>query len=515
MTDTQQPPPDTEQEQPIISPPDVEEEQPASVSSHPIPVLSPPADREEKKTDNRFTVLLIGVALTVLLGIAAIMVWVLPIADRQQSVSPGPPENLQETGIPPDEGDRTDQMIRQAEMILGDWLKIQAMAEAENVSAWGADSYQAILNTAAAGDRLLLDNKLTEAERTFRQAIEDLQELLASKKDRLASALAKGEAALAALDSRTAAQAFDLALAIDRANKQALQGAERSRNLDRVVFLYHSGLELEKKFDLEGAKKLLQQAVAIDEEFIPARVALSRIENRMQELSFQEAMSRTLKSLEKNDLTAARQTLREASRLRPSDTSVMDAGLRLAAMEKAQKLARLQDKAAKLATEERWAEVVLVYDEALAIDPQFGFAGQGRKQAKQRYELDQAVQAILARPDRLQESGVLTEAEQVLATAESIDNPGPRLQKQRELLAQLIRTASTPAEVILRSDNATRVVIYRVGRFGQFQEKRVSLRPGTYTVVGTRPGFRDVRKTLKVQAADKPTIFEIRCEEPI
>jgi len=513
MTDTQQPRPDTEQKQPVLSPPDDEEGQP--VLSHSKPVLSPPADREEKKPDNRFTVLVIGVALTVLLGIAAIMVWVLPFTDRQQSVTPGLPENLQETSIPPDEGHSSDQISQPAEMILGDWLKIQAMAEAENVSAWGADSYQTILNKAAAGDRLLLDNKLTEAGLTFRQAIEDLQALLASKNDRLTSALAKGEAALAALDSRTAAQAFDLALAIDRANKQALQGAERSRNLDRVVFLYHSGLELEKKFDLVSAKKLLQQAVAIDEEFIPARAALSRIENRMQELSFQEAMSRTLKSLEKNDLTAARQTLHEASRLRPSDTSVMDAGLRLAAMEKAQKLARLRDKAAKLATEERWAEVVLVYDEVLAIDPQFGFAGQGRKQAKQRYELDQAVQAIFARPDRLQESGVLTEAEQVLATAESIDNPGPRLQKQRELLAQLIRTASTPAEVILRSDNATSVVIYRFGRFGQFQEKRVSLRPGTYTVVGTRPGFRDVRKTLKVQAADKPTIFEIRCEEPI
>lgn len=507
MTDTQQPSPDTKQEHPVLCPPEGEEEK---------PVLSPPQGHEEKKPDNRFTLLIIGVSLTVLLGVAAIMVWVLPFSSRQQSIAPEQPKHIEETSSDPSGGGQTDHLNREAEKILSEWLKIQAMAEADNVAAWGGESYQAILNKAAEGDDLLLDNKQTAAEQTFRQAINMLQELLASKNERLAAALANGEEALAASDSRTATRAFDLALALDSNNEQALRGAERSRNLDQVLFLYHSGLELEEKFDLQGAKKLLQQALELDEEFIPLREALSHIESRLQESTFQEAMSRTLKYIEIKDLPAARQTLREAARLRPSDSSVMDVGLRLTAMEKAQTLAGLQDMAEKLAAEERWAEVVRTYDDILAIDPQFGFAAEGRKQARQRDELDQAAQAILARPDRLQERSVLAEAEEVLATAESIDNPGHRLQKQRKQLALLIRTASTPAEVILLSDNATSVVIYRVGRFGRFQEKRVPLRPGTYTVVGTRPGFRDVRKTLKVQAAaDNPTILEIRCEEPI
>ena len=72
-----------------------------------------------------------------------------------------------------------------------------------------------------------------------------------------------------------------------------------------------------------------------------------------------------------------------------------------------------------------------------------------------------------------------------------------------------------PSEVILRSDNETSVVIYRVGQFGHFLEKRVSLLPGSYIVMGSRPGFRDVRKALKVQAGISPVIIDIRCEEPI
>ena len=102
-----------------------------------------------------------------------------------------------------------------------------------------------------------------------------------------------------------------------------------------------------------------------------------------------------------------------------------------------------------------------------------------------------------------------------LARLQSIEDPGPRLQTQINELSKLIRTASKPAEVILRSDNETSVVIYRVGRFGQFLQKKVSLLPGSYILVGSRPGFRDVRKTLKVQAGNNPITIDIRCEEPI
>ena len=102
-----------------------------------------------------------------------------------------------------------------------------------------------------------------------------------------------------------------------------------------------------------------------------------------------------------------------------------------------------------------------------------------------------------------------------LARLKSIEYPGPRLTKQITDLSRLIRAASTPVEVILRSDNETSVVIYRVGKFGQFLDKKVSLLPGVYTVVGSRPGFRDVRRDVKVQGGSSQIVIDIRCEEPL
>jgi len=58
------------------------------------------------------------------------------------------------------------------------------------------------------------------------------------------------------------------------------------------------------------------------------------------------------------------------------------------------------------------------------------------------------------------------------------------------------------------------VVIYQVGRLGRFSVRTLELRPGTYTVVGSREGFRDVRKVFTLQPGSKVEIL-VRCEERI
>ena len=494
MTDTMHPPSDPDRQRPTLTPPEVD---------------------KVRKKDNRLTMLLIMVALLVLLVMAAVVIWLLPHSGTQKNTAAGLSTSPPITSINEPAPDKTEQAGIKAEQLLGEWLRLQARAEAEDIAVWGADKYPAILAEAAEGDQKYQENQYTESQAAYQNSIRGLNDLLASKEERLSSALENGEQALAEHAGSAAAENFDMALSIDPYNEQARHGLDRARNLEQVLALYQEGLEFERQDRLTAARQVLQEAIVIDSQFNPGREALVRVENRIQKLAFQKAMSRTLEALNKNDTRQARKSLAEAARLRPADASVRDAGQRLAAMEKAQQLAQLQDKAERLAAEERWAETLQVYDEALAIDAHFSFAETGRKMARQRFELDRKVQEIVSRPDRLQESGPMQEAEMTLARLQSIENPGSRIQSQINELSRLIRTASKPAEVILRSDNETSVVIYRVGRYGQFLEKRVSLLPGSYTVVGSRPGFRDVRKTLKVQAGNSPITVDIRCEEPI
>ena len=130
-------------------------------------------------------------------------------------------------------------------------------------------------------------------------------------------------------------------------------------------------------------------------------------------------------------------------------------------------------------------------------------------------ELDKALRFHIEHPDRLSEDKVLEEARQILADGREVRPPTPLLQDQLSRLERQIEIATTPVPVVLLSDNLTEVVVYRVGRLGRFDRKPLELRPGTYTVVGTRAGFRDVRHKLRVAAGESETSLTIRCEEEI
>jgi hypothetical protein len=57
--------------------------------------------------------------------------------------------------------------------------------------------------------------------------------------------------------------------------------------------------------------------------------------------------------------------------------------------------------------------------------------------------------------------------------------------------------------------------VLRVGSLGRFREKALELRPGSYVVVGTRRGYRDVRRTLVVPPGRSPDPLTIHCDEAL
>ena len=69
--------------------------------------------------------------------------------------------------------------------------------------------------------------------------------------------------------------------------------------------------------------------------------------------------------------------------------------------------------------------------------------------------------------------------------------------------------------MVLESDATTDVVVYRVGLLGAFTRRELNLKPGAYTVIGTRNGYRDVRLRLFVIPGTPPDPLVVRCTEPL
>jgi peptidoglycan hydrolase-like protein with peptidoglycan-binding domain len=185
------------------------------------------------------------------------------------------------------------------------------------------------------------------------------------------------------------------------------------------------------------------------------------------------------------------------------------ASLQLSALE------RIRGEATRHEEDERWKQALESYERALRIDENTSFAIRGKTRAVNFVKLNQQVEYYLANPDRLQSPDPMAHAREVLMVANAISEVGAKLRDKRDRLQKLIDGFDTPRSVIFRSDEKTDITIYQVSRLGQFGERRMTLRPGVYTAVGSRAGYRDVRIRFRVPPSDEETTIVIRCEEKI
>jgi hypothetical protein len=234
-----------------------------------------------------------------------------------------------------------------------------------------------------------------------------------------------------------------------------------------------------------------------------------------EEQAYAAAMTNALDALDAGRWDEARAALEEASRLRADAPEIADARTRLEAGERRQTIATKIEQAGDFEKGERWREAERVYGEVLEMAPANAPAIEGRDRAAGRAELDEALAYHASHPDRLVSDSVFEEAQELLETARGIEPGGPRLEEQIERLQAVLVVASKPVAVVFESDNQTEVMVYKVGRLGTFERRELSLRPGTYTVVGSREGYRDVRLRVRVAHQSAPQSVVVRCEEAL
>ena len=230
---------------------------------------------------------------------------------------------------------------------------------------------------------------------------------------------------------------------------------------------------------------------------------------------FNRSMSAGLAALERQDFATARDHLQRAVQLEPDSPESADALLAAEEGLRLQAIASHKTKASQLEAAERWQGALDEYKAVLALDPTIKFAQEGAERSRTRAEISARLDFHLQNSERLSTDEVLRDAESLLEEASQIQPAGERLNRQVAELRRTVGIASTPIRVSLVSDNLTEVTVYKVGRLGTFERRVLELRPGTYTVVGRREGYRDVRRELRVVPGQEIEPLTVRCEEKI
>jgi serine/threonine protein kinase/tetratricopeptide (TPR) repeat protein len=411
-----------------------------------------------------------------------------------------------------------------------------AALEARGAGVWGGPEFAMAKTRAAeavgasdAGNTRIAQERLADASRLLDQVESRAPQALAQQ-------IAVGQKALAAGQQEVAKQAFELAYRIDPNDKRIADWQRHTRNLSGVLPLLADGQNAESAGDFARAAQDYSRALGLDPGNDKARSGLARANAAFGDDNYAKSVGTGFAALGAGRIDDARAAFQKALAIRPHGSEAEEGLRRVSAEQSSKGLTSLRQKAASLESQERWDDAVQVYDQALQADPSLAFAQEGKERAAARAELSASLQALIDQPQRLASQSVRNQARALLATANQQSPSGPVLRSQITRLGILLPDYDSsawsgtavadavpsrgalldkPVRLSLVSDNATAISIPSIGQFGTFAKRDIELKPGRYTVIGTRDGYREVQREITIAPGQESQTVSVSCSDPI
>ena len=392
-------------------------------------------------------------------------------------------------------------------------LRRQTELEAIGVSLWAGADFAQLSSAADAADDLYRNQDYGAALASYQEGTTALEALLEQAPSVVAAQVAIGDAALVAGDQQSALEAFTIASAIEGANAALRVKLARAENLAEVLSNIQEGELLESKAQLPAALAAYQTANRLDK--TQARADIERVQARLRQAAFNQAMSRAFTALAARDYAVARDDFTRAQKILPDSAAPAEGLLQVQQTANRDNINKHRQTAEAQLKAWHWQEAIEAFEAALNIDATLVFANRGIEQAREGIALEDSLQRYVANPALMQTDAALNEAREALVAASRRESKPDTWLAYIDTLARLISGARIPIPVTLISDNKTSITVYKVGRLGLLNSKELTLIPGDYTILGKRSGYRDVRRALSLRAGTRPAPIKIICNEKI
>lgn len=452
-----------------------------------------------------------------LLVTAAVLFFALPRFAEERASRRPPPERIVEEAEAPRRDMQLLRMQRDAaDEAMGDMLQDRNYLAALQPSLWSGGAWEQAVAEEQKGDDFYRRREYTDAQSAYGSAAEMLRQLREEAPEIGRGALEEALRAIESGDQPGALAELEKAGILLGATDPEVQSASRrTARLPEIMQAVAEARASVREGSLEQQRTAWQAVLGIDPERQSARRELSAVNVRIDQQLFNSRMSRGHAALGEGDVESARTAFQAAQKQRPNDPGPVEALAALELEERGQRLAQLQAAAMAGRFAEDWRRAADNYRGMLEIDSNIVAAQRGLAEAEQRARLDDALENTIANARMLNRDDAWQQGKRLLDEAAAIPAPGARLDGQIGRLEQVLAVAATPAPVWLRSDGLTEVTIFHVGRLGSFDSRMLELRPGAYTAVGTRDGYRDVRREFVVAPEGLPEPLVLICTDPI
>jgi len=403
-------------------------------------------------------------------------------------------------------------LAKTAEYELSD--KIQYLIS-KGIDFWGAEYISEITNLRDQGETAFLIEQYDIALASYRKALDLTVPLEISIPNRLIDTISQGQSSLLMGKREDALNFFEIALLIEPNSTIASTGFDRALKLDEVIALTSLGQQYFNNEKFEESIITFKEALIIDSQWQDAIDGLALSIEMFDEQQFNHFLSSGYKFMRENNFNESRKAFEKATKISPLSFEITQAMDELNNSERIYKIKTLRYEGLIQETKENWTDAKAKYSEILQLDPNIDSVRINIDRVNKRINLKNEMEFFINNSDKLNDEEKFSQATLSLKKAENIKIIGPKLEEQINKLKQILIIAAKPLDVVFISDTQTNVTIYKVGNLGAFDKKVLELKPGKYTGIGSRRGFRDVRLEFLVSPEQSEQIIRIACKDPI
>ncbi|MCX2982649.1 hypothetical protein EYC98_17445 [Halieaceae bacterium IMCC14734] len=407
------------------------------------------------------------------------------------------------------------QQRKEAQAVLELLLEQQFALQEMSVEQWATEAFAAATDLATSGDQLYRQQQFEDARETYGEGLQAMTALVEAAPGVFETQLQLALDALDANQAQAATEAIAIALLISPDSVSALRAQARAMTLPQVLTLIKQAQQLQLDNQLEPALENTQQALELDAEHELAKNLQAQLRQEIARRDFNRAMTAGYQAMDREDYDTAEARFLAAQKLLPAAAETEAALTQARSARTLQRIQSLRGKAELAQRNEDWGPALSSFEAILRIDSTVQFAREGADLSRERQSIDKLLQQTLDKPERLADQRIYAETRQLLDYANNLSPAGPRLRRQLGALDTIMEQALVPIPVLLESDEETDVTVYRVAHLGTFRRQQLELKPGTYTAVGVRRGFRDVRQEFTLSHDQSAPVITIACTDPI
>jgi tetratricopeptide (TPR) repeat protein len=425
--------------------------------------------------------------------------------------TPRSPEG-RDTQLPPYQTLLRQQAREKAQDELARFVELQLQLEQQmHVGEWGSETYDTAKSLATQGDEHFLQEQFDRAIASYQAASNALQELIDTGEGLFDNAMTAGLRALNARDEKIAVVEFDKAITIDPNNADAQRGKQRAGLLPQVNTLMRRAKNHQLAGEFKDAVRVYEQVNGLDPQTFGLAAAVAETQRGHTAERVKQYLSAGFSALNRGSLPAARSAFNKALQLDPGNAVALGGLEQVEDKTTNSRIDEFKRKAIAAEQAEDWQAASDHYAAVLTVDGNIQFARDGRTRAAAQQTAVTALTNIAAAPENLSSTELFNQAQQLIARAQALEPRGPNLAVILREVTDLVEIYRNPVAVTIVSDNLTQITLSTVGRLGSFERKQVNLRPGAYTLIGSRDGCRDVRQNIVVRPNMAPV--DVRCLE--